>query len=519
MIVKGPIKMAELPVNLEDLLRHRTVESDRIEYKTGWNPAPVINTLCAFANDFENLGGGYLIIGQDCDADGVPIFPPTGLNDNQLDKIQQDLLRCCKMMQPEYYPVLSVEKFEGKNLIVLWAPGGQNRPYKAPRDVNARHKEYHYYIRRYANTVQVVENSEDQQELLSLAAKIPFDDRRCIAASIDDLKLALIKDYLKEVGSALDPDKYSFLDLCRQMKIVDGGNEFVKPRNAGVLFFSDHPSKFLPGAQIDVVIFPKGAGGGELIEKTFAGPIHEQVTSALRYIQNEALQQKVIKRPDRAEATRISNYPYAAIEEALVNAVYHRSYEQSEPVEVRIHPDRIEIVSYPGPDASIRIEALNGEQIVARRYRNRRIGDFLKDLDLTEGRGTGIPTMRKAMSDNGSANPEFKTDDDRTYFFAKLLVHPDMPGVMVEDQQPEEVAEIALSDSALKILKFLANGPKRKVEIAEFLDVSRRTGSFTETLESLRNNGLIELTIPEKPTSSRQQYRLSMLGKKHIQTL
>lgn len=500
--------MAELPVNIEDLLRHRTVESDRIEYKKGWNPPAIIKTLCAFANDFENLGGGYVVIGQDCDKDGVPVFPPVGLNDDQLDSIQQDLLRCCKMMQPEYYPVLSIEKFEGKNLIVLWAPGGQNRPYKAPRDCTAKHKEYHYFIRRYSSTLQVTENSEDQQELLSLAAKVPFDDRRCITASVDDLKLPLIKEYLKEVGSSLDADKFSFLDLCRQMKIVEGGDEFVKPRNAGVLFFCDEPSKFLPGAQIDVVIFPKGAGGGELIEKSFAGPIHEQVRSALRYIQNEVIRQKVVKVPDKAEAIRISNYPFAAIEEALVNAIYHRSYEQVDPVEVRVNPDRIEIVSYPGPDASIRIDALNGEQIIARRYRNRRIGDFLKELDLTEGRCTGIPTMRKAMADNGSPTPIFKTDEGRTYFFAELMAHPDMPGIAAGNEPPKVAKDSGLKESAQKILQFLAGGPKRKIEIAEFLGVERRTNSFTQSLDSLRERGFIEFTIPEKPTSSRQQYRL-----------
>lgn len=50
--------MTKLPINLNDLLRQRTIEGDRIEYKTGWNPDPIIRTVCAFANDFENLGGG-----------------------------------------------------------------------------------------------------------------------------------------------------------------------------------------------------------------------------------------------------------------------------------------------------------------------------------------------------------------------------------------------------------------------------------------------------------------------------
>lgn len=84
--------MSKLPINLHDLLRQRTVEGERIEYKAGWNPDPIIRTVCAFANDFENLGGGYVVIGQDCDANGQPVFPPVGLADNQLDKIQQELL-------------------------------------------------------------------------------------------------------------------------------------------------------------------------------------------------------------------------------------------------------------------------------------------------------------------------------------------------------------------------------------------------------------------------------------------
>ena len=143
--------MTKLPINLDDLLRQRTVEGERIEYKAGWNPDPIIRTVCAFANDFENLGGGYVVIGQDCDTNGQPVFPPVGLADNQLDKIQRELLAACQLIQPPYFPVLSIEEVEGRKLIVLWAPGGQNRPYKAPESVMARHKVWRHFIHRYRN--------------------------------------------------------------------------------------------------------------------------------------------------------------------------------------------------------------------------------------------------------------------------------------------------------------------------------------------------------------------------------
>lgn len=510
--------MANLPINIEDLLRQRTVEGERIEYKQGWNPAPIIRSLCAFANDFENLGGGYIVVGQNCDENGQPLFPPSGLLENQLDRIQQELLRYCSLIQPSYFPLFCVEEFEGIKLVVLWAPGGQNRPYSAPREVTANRKEYHYYIRRYSSTVQVSENSDEMRELLALTATIPFDDRQCIQASIEDLNPSLIREYLTNVGSSLARKRnLSMGGLSQQMNIVDGPTESLKPRNVGILFFNDEPTTFLPGAQIDVVIFPKGPGGGSIIEKTFHGPIHEQVRSALRYIQNEVIREKIIKQRDEPEAIRLFNFPFPAVEEALVNAVYHRSYEQAEPIEVRVNPDKIDVLSYPGPDASIRIEALNEGRVIARRYRNRRIGDFLKELELTEGRSTGIPTMRAAMVENGSPPPTFFSDDQRTYFHVELMAHPDF-GDFLQQADLRETPTEELTATEWKVLELVGKEPRRKVEIAEYLGVDRRSGNLKRALDSLQQLQLLELTIPDKPTSRNQKYRITETGRNLLTT-
>ena len=52
-----------LPINIIELLEQNRIESNRIEYKQGWNPTAIYHTICAFANDFENLGGGYIVVG------------------------------------------------------------------------------------------------------------------------------------------------------------------------------------------------------------------------------------------------------------------------------------------------------------------------------------------------------------------------------------------------------------------------------------------------------------------------
>ena len=83
----------------------------------------------------------------------------------------------------------------------------------------------------------------------------------------------------------------------------------------------------------------------------------------------------------------------------------------------------IEIVSFPGPDRSVTKEGLKRYKVSNRRYRNRRIGEILKELHLTEGRNTGFGKILRALEENGSPKPEFETDDDHSYFISRLFVH------------------------------------------------------------------------------------------------
>lgn len=120
-----------LPINISDVLHGKTVEWERLEFKKGWNPEAVMHTLCAFANDFHNLGGGYVFIGID-EKHGRPILPPAGLNPKDIDRIQKEIVELGHRIQPYYHPVVAPYVFEGRHIIVLWAFGGQTRPYKTP---------------------------------------------------------------------------------------------------------------------------------------------------------------------------------------------------------------------------------------------------------------------------------------------------------------------------------------------------------------------------------------------------
>lgn len=105
-----------LPVNIDDLINHRKVECARIEYKEGWNPEKVLHTLCAFANDLDNWGGGYVILGVE-EKNGKPVFPVKGLSEGSIDHIQKELLGICHLIEPLYLPVVEPVEYQGKMLL------------------------------------------------------------------------------------------------------------------------------------------------------------------------------------------------------------------------------------------------------------------------------------------------------------------------------------------------------------------------------------------------------------------
>jgi ATP-dependent DNA helicase RecG len=310
---------------------------------------------------------------------------------------------------------------------------------------------------------------------------------------------------------AADAPGLSVEALARQMNVAGGPTESPWPKNVGLLFFNETPERFFPGVQIDVVWFPEGAGGDRFDEKIFKGPLARMTREALSYIQRNYLRETVIKHPDRAEATRVWNFPYAAIEEALVNAVYHRSYEEREPIEVRISNEELVILSFPGPDRSIRLEDFQAGRIVSRRYRNRRIGEFLKELDLTEGRSTGIPKILKEMAANGSPAPLFETDDDRLSFVIRLPRHPlalvpPADSLQVTPQVTPQVTQ------QVEMLLARIEGEMTRQAIQDALGLADREHFRKTYLAPALEQGVIEMTLPDKPNSSSQRYRLTPLG-------
>jgi len=559
-----------LPINIEDLVNGNTIEWERLEFKQGWNPEDVIHSMCAFANDLHNWGGGYIIVGVS-ENKGQPVLPPAGIEQNQLDRIQGEIVGLANKIQPNYFPITEPYVLQDQHILVLWCPAGDNRPYTAPTTLGNR-AQRQCYIR--IGSQSIVARGENLRRLQELAARIPFDDRINNQASLNDLDLGLIREYLQEIKSGLleESAQLPFADLCRTMHLAKGPNEDIRPVNAGLLFFSKEPHKFFERAWIELVLH-KDYSGKNFKEMYFRGPIHKQLRELLSFIKTNIISEQVIKHADKAESDRFFNYPFNAIEESLSNAVYHKSYEYGAPIEIQIFPDRITILSHPGPVPPVNAKVLASQrQIIAREYRNRRIGDFLKELHLTEGRGTGFPTIYDSMAQNGSPKPAFETDE-ATYVLVTIPIHDNFKGAgsdQVNDQvnslvfnsiediitfckqeshgvtdgakdgfsnslsneasneasnevnnevnnevsnKVNDIVEKDVGKYVKAILLMIENKSLSSTEILNELGLTKQTKNKKKHIDPLIELGWIVYTIPENPKDRNQKYRITMSGK------
>lgn len=229
------------------------------------------------------------------------------------------------------------------NLVYLKCAAGDAGPYQAPVDVYSKkesgkeqNRTMKYWIRPASLTTEAKQG--ELAELFEKFASAPFVDRINNRASMEHIRRGYLEDLLISEEVAEDKD------------------EGIAIKNIGLLMFGERPDKLIAGTKIELVRFHKEAEASDFTEKTFYGPIWKQVKDVLDYIKTNVIEEKVVKVDGRAEADRFFNYPYNALEKAVVNAVLHKNYKEDVPVEIRVYLDQIQIINFPGPDHYIDME-------------------------------------------------------------------------------------------------------------------------------------------------------------------
>lgn len=304
------------------------------------------------------------------------------------------------------------------------------------------------------------------------------------------------------------------------MDLYVGPKENRMLRNVAAMMFCEDPSKFFKRTQVEIVYFPEGRlnNPNNLYEgPIIKGSITQIIDRTLEYLNRMLVMQTIIKPKDSSRSLKFFSYPYQALEESVTNSLYHRDYREWEPVVITIEPQGITIQNVGGPDRSISAADISRcEVLVSKRYRNRRLGEYLKELDLTEGRSTGIPTIQNVLVNNGSPRANVVTDEERTFFRITIPCHEAVGNIIADIahkdgslkvskrgslktalQSAPETALQSAPETALQIIKEIRNNPNITLsEIAEKIGVSRRW--IATNIKHLQDVGVVKRIGPNK---------------------
>jgi ATP-dependent DNA helicase RecG len=375
---------------LEELLDS---ESDRVERKRSLSdPERVQEAICAFANDMPGHSkAGVVFVGIEDDGacaglaiDDRLLLLMSQMRDNGLILplpsmvVQKRTVKRCDVAVAIVQPSHSLPvRFRGR----VWIRVGPRRAIASP---------------------------DEERQLLERqrAFDLPFDAREAPTAALTDLDVGYIRDEYLPAAIASDVLAQNQRSLEHQLSSVHFLGRTGSPTHVGLLVAGIDPLALLPGAYVQFVRFD----GTQLTD-----PIRDQkmisgrLSDVLRRV-DELLQAHTrvgVSFTATPLEERQVEYPLAALQQLIRNAVMHRNYDGTNaPVRIYWFDDRIEIHSPGGPYGQV--NEGNFGQPYANDYRNPHLAEAMENLGFVQRFGVGIATARKELEKNG--NPQVKFD-------------------------------------------------------------------------------------------------------------
>jgi predicted HTH transcriptional regulator len=411
-------------IDLNELARR---ENEQTEWKENVADIDdVVATLSAFANDLQNLGGGYVVCGarEDKDENGFPILVRIGLTANRLKEVEGTVLsRCRDLVSPPITPLveeLDTADLERRILVFVQPATGTAHTFRR-RNEGAKH-----YVRVSRSTIEA-RNGTLKDLLVRKGALEPWDRRPCNGATEADLDLLALREALQRMGvfsreTGVEPYLSPDVQLSAFVPPLLAGEPLtgvLRPRNFAILLFGRDTQRFIPGAVTYFSIYPGMDRSDPHAERhDLAGNVLEQV---LRL--QELLDIQSYTAFDKTDPTspNVIKYPKRALYEAMGNALAHRDYELPDPTRLTVFSDRIEVASPGSLPTGVNIESLRNAT-TSPRWRNQSLAWFFSRLQLAQAEGQGIPTIHRSMREEGCPPPIFEADSIRVV--CVLPAHP-----------------------------------------------------------------------------------------------
>ena len=461
-----------------------------------------IESLAAELAAFANSGGGRVFIGVEDDGQVCALTP------EQVRQFNQQLSNAAtNNVRPPIHPRTENIATDKGTVIVVTVPDGLNKPYM---DLQGR-----VWVKNGSDKRHVTSREEMQRMFLN-AGLIQADTLAIPDSTLSDIDNKAFAEYFhKRYGYECTPEQLPVALI--NMGLAKDTQMTV----AGTLFFAKQPQRWLPVCMIKAVAF-YGTSIADVHyqdSEDIYGTLIEQYQRAFSFIKRNLHHVQ----NDRGFNTLGElEIPAIAIEELLVNALMHRDYFDSASIRVLVFRDRIEIIS-PGhlPD-NISIEEIKQGKT---KRRNPVLSEHAAHLLPFRGLGSGIhralaawPHIELQDHKNGNEfNAILKRPEPETQVIAPVGIGADETVAgQVLSSKIDPVTD-PVTDPVLRLLQTLIGEPKAPSVMQADLGLKHRPTFRANYLYPALEADLIEMTIPDKPSSSLQKYRLTAQGKVVVQ--
>ena len=442
-------------------------ETNRIEYKRELTPElDIEKEVVAFLNYKE---GGYIYIGIDKDGSTLGVKDVDDCMLRLKDRIKHNI-------SPSAMGLFDIaeEQRDGRSIIKVTVASGIEKPYfKTKFGMTPRGA----YLR-------VGTSAMPQEQIDRLFAMRTRNSIGRIVSNRQDLSFEQLRIYYDERGKRLNDNFKRTLELLTD----EGKYNYVAYLLADENGNSIKVAKYSSLDRCDLVENNE-YGYCSLIKAT------KSVLSKLD------IENKVAATITPMERIETPLWNKVAVREAVVNAIVHNDYSFEVPPKFEIFPDRLEITSAGRlPESLSKEEFFNGISIP----RNKELMRIYRDVELVESLGSGIPRILKAYGEDC-----FKFTDN----FIRITFPISTHGIVV-DHASDHASDRASDHASVQVEKLVSALTREmgRSELQELLSIKNRDYFRTDYLNPAINNGYIELTIPDKPNSRNQKYRLTAKG-------
>ncbi len=384
----------------------------------------------------------------------------------------------------------------------------------------------------------------------------PFDGSYSLGVKLEDLDPERIANFVRMVrvaGKVTFAPGISTTEILSRLGAFDAGTG--KIANAAALLFAKNPALFRPSWELKCLQL-----WGTTFEKPFPsyhiyhGTVFEQIDQALDFVMSRVDHWVGARDAAKsAQAPARSEFPIEAVREAIVNAVCHRDYTDEGSVQVMLFRDRLEVLN-PGT-LPRGWTAANLLQTHDSKPHNGILATAMQWAGYVEKSGYGTEDIVRKCKAWGLREPEYHPSsvDFRLVLWRQEVKElrdftqvgevgevgspkgVESSGARGVESDAEKPIKSMVCDSSSRlyppgamgvesgggvvrslrdmILLSVMQQPKSRAEIARSLGKPRIFGNLVRRITTLLDDDLIELTVPDKPNSRLQKYRITKKGR------